>query len=149
MEGGISVLVNFDEMKMMLENFKNLTNEERIRFCETMIRYADPIDYEQLEISGEGVIQGILQKLREEERDVGIGYVRDGLFGMYPCIVEKKPYSDRLDIYLGGLGQPDGPGHGHVKCEQGIITWTRDPERGGIMVGHCVGDRVDRHLTMF
>lgn len=62
----------------------------------------------------------------------------DGYFRRDPIkvIYGATGRKDRFEFYYGGAGTPDGPGHGHVVCNDGetINFWRLSAEEGGRIV---------------
>lgn len=54
--------------------------------------------------------------------------VRSNEAGMLDDEAAKIRQGDKVDIYWGGAGRPDGPGHGHVVVEDGVnASYVREP----------------------
>lgn len=67
-------------------------------------------------------------------------YVGSGMLGNVPVIIKFHGNNDptKMDIYYGGEGVPDGPGHSHITMRRGVIdTWWLPSMRAGIGNASC------------
>lgn len=68
------------------------------------------------------------KNLRESPNDDNAGF--SGSFSDTSAVVDEgnTGRADRLDVYYGGEGRPDGPGHGHVVTNDGEnVSYWREP----------------------